>query len=986
MLALLGLFAGAWIGDFLLGRWGTAIGGIAGFLIGVAVMRRREGTAQGPPSDRSATTAGRTAALDPALAERVVLLEQRVDELERTLRFGFPDEARHGDGMAVPATKTLNPPLEAAPTAAAPAADPLAVPGATGSRAAVAHGAERVVRPASVIEVEPVAASSAVAGDALSSRPPELGRFAAPRAPDATRPPVAALPPNPVWAWIAGGNTLARSGVVLLFIGVGFLLKYAAEHVHVPITVRLTGVALGGVALLVVGWRLRVRRRAYAMVLQGGGVGVLYLTVFAALRLYALVPPLAAFALLVWISALSSWLAVRQDAISLAALAVAGGFLAPILTSSETGNHVMLFSYYALLNAGILGIAWFKAWRSLNLLGFAFTFLVGTFWGVTRYRPENFATTEPFLVLFFLFYVAIAVLYALRRSVEVRDYVDAGLVFGTPLVAAGLQSALVYDVEYGMAYSALAMSALYLGLGRFLYSRRKESIRLLVESFLALGVVFATLAVPLGLDARWTSAAWAVEGAAILWSGVRQQRVLMRAFGLLLEFGAGVAFALGLSLWMPATMAAAIPVANSAFVGAVLVSLAGLFSAWRLQREKDRLPEAERAFSGIVFAWGVLWWLFAGWHEIDRFVPPDMQMAVEVGLVTATAIAFAAAERPLRWPMARFPAWLLLPALFAIAVFAIAEVTHRSGHVFAHGGFVAWPVAVAAVVALLHRFDRSGESGVNSNPNPNPNPREAWHAGLCWLVLLLAAHELAWVGSRIAYGHGAWSAAPWGLVPAFGLAAISALASGTNWPVGAHRRAYVVIGAIPVAVLLAVWSLAASVHGDGNPTPLPYFPLANPLDLTQAIVLIAGAMWAVRVRREDPAIFDALPRGSAAALLSALVFLWVNAIALRTIHFWYDVPYTVGALWRSMLVQTALSLLWSSIALGTMAFANRRQWRAPWTAGAALLGVVVAKLFLVELAQVGTITRIVSFIGVGLLLLLIGYLAPLPPRRKEGAP
>ena len=394
-------------------------------------------------------------------------------------------------------------------------------------------------------------------------------------------------------AWIVGGSTLARIGVVLLFIGVGFLLKYAVEHVQVPISLRLAGIALGGVVLLAIGWRLRVNRRAYAMVLQGGGVGVLYLTVFASLRLYDLVSPVAAFALLVSISALSSWLAVRQDAISLAALAVAGGFLAPILTSSQSGNHVMLFSYYALLNAGILGIAWFKAWRVLNLLGFAFTFLVGTLWGVTRYRPEDFATTEPFLIVFFLFYVAIAVLYALRSSVELRNYVDAGLVFGTPLVAAGLQSALVRNIEYGMAFSALAMSALYLVAGRFLYTRRRDDIRLLVESFLALGVVFATLAVPLGLDARWTSATWAVEGAAIVWAGVRLDRGIVRAFGLLLELGAGIAFVLGLSLWAGRAPATLVPFANSAFVGALLVSLSGVFTAWLLDRHREHLSRTE---------------------------------------------------------------------------------------------------------------------------------------------------------------------------------------------------------------------------------------------------------------------------------------------------------------------------------------------------------------------------------------------------------
>jgi uncharacterized membrane protein len=160
-------------------------------------------------------------------------------------------------------------------------------------------------------------------------------------------------------------------------------------------------------------------------------------------------------------------------------------------------------------------------------------------------------------------------------------------------------------------------------------------------------------------------------------------------------------------------------------------------------------------------------------------------------------------------------------------------------------------------------------------------------------------------------------------------------------------------------------------------------PFFNPLDLTQAAVLLALTTWAVRARRLEPQYFNSVPRGAIAGLLCALAFLWVNAIALRSIHFWYDVPYSPRALWQSTLVQAVLSLLWSSLALATMAFANRRQWRVPWVAGAALLGVVVAKLFLVELAQVGTITRIVSFIGVGLFLLLIGYVAPVPPRKEN---
>ncbi|HEV2040604.1 MAG TPA: DUF2339 domain-containing protein, partial [Casimicrobiaceae bacterium] len=461
-----------------------------------------------------------------------------------------------------------------------------------------------------------------------ATRPAEAARDVPPRAPP---PPPS---PPPAWlAWIMGGNTLARIGVLLLFIGVGFLLKYASEHVHVPIELRLSAVAAGAIALLVVGWRLRVRRGAYAMILQGGAVGVLYLTVFAALKLYAVLPPWATIILLLLIAALSSSLAVLQDAIALAVLGIVGGFLAPILTSTHSGDHVVLFSYYALLNAAIFGMAWFKAWRSLNLLGFVFTFIIGTLWGVTRYRPEDFATTEPFLILFFMFYVGIAVLYALRRTVEVRNPVDATLVFGTPLIAAALQSAMVRDMPFGMALSAVAVSAIYLLLARALYSRysrQDEGMRLLVESFLGLGVIFATLAIPLALDARWTSASWALEGAAMLWAGVRQRRWQVRAFGILLQLGAGVAFGRGIVLWASTGTVALVPLLNSNFVGATLLGLAGLFSAWLLWRERAVVSASERFAPPLLFAWGCAWWLAAGWREIDRWVPSEMQLAALV--------------------------------------------------------------------------------------------------------------------------------------------------------------------------------------------------------------------------------------------------------------------------------------------------------------------------------------------------------------------
>lgn len=157
------------------------------------------------------------------------------------------------------------------------------------------------------------------AGGPAAALPPEL-------APPAARVPRRPAPPSPlvsaVHGYLTGGNTLVRVGVIVLFFGVAFLLRYVAEHSRLSIELRLSGVALGAIGLLVLGWRLRRRRAGYAFALQGGAVGILYLTVFAALRLYALLPPTLAFTVLVLIAALSAVLAVLQDSQGFALLGV----------------------------------------------------------------------------------------------------------------------------------------------------------------------------------------------------------------------------------------------------------------------------------------------------------------------------------------------------------------------------------------------------------------------------------------------------------------------------------------------------------------------------------------------------------------------------------------------------------------------------------------------------------------------------------------
>lgn len=930
-------FLGAVLGAILAGSIHFNLA-IVGALVGGVLAWRLSARGQSAEEDRFT-----------AMEAQLARLEARLERLERLEQRPLPP-------VAVPGQ-------DGAPEAAAVADDALAT-----APVSVAEEGFRARQPIPVdvtaaVELPAVAEEAAAPAPKTPMRTPPTAAPQASLTAEQTPRDLRAQPASPLWDRLLRGNLMARAGVVVLFFGVAFLLKYTYQHVQVPIELRLAGVALAAVVLLAIGWRLRLTREGYGLALQGGGVGLLYLTIFGALRLFGLLPAGPAFVLLLAVAALSAVLAVLQDSLALAVLGAAGGFLAPILASTGDGSHVALFTYYAVLNGGILAIAWFKSWRLLNVTGFAFTFGIATVWGVLRYSPDAYASTEPFLVLFFLIYVAIPVLFSRRDAGRVERHLDTTQIFGVPLIGFGLQVGLVREFDQGSAWSALALGAFYLLLARTLWARRGAGQRLLVEAFLALGVVFTTLAIPLAFDGRWTSAAWALEGAAMVWVGVRQQRLPARLFGVLLQFLGGFFYLADLRQrvgdW---------PVVNSVYLGALLLAMGGLFCAWLLQRRRDELRPAERWLASVLFGWGVAWWVFGGLHEIESHLRRPLQGNAMLAFFSGTCLTLSGLARRLVWPLASCPALALLPLM---ALLALASAAHDA-HPFAHLGYLAWPLAFGVQLLLLHRHEAPGKRYL-----------EWLHAGGLWLLAALGAWEVSWAIDTGVAGRAAWPLIAWALVPAALLVLLAVRGERIAWPVAAHLDAYLVAGALPLALFLAAWFVFGNAVSDGDPWPLPYVPLLNPLDLAQAGAVLAVVTWFVEVRRLGLPPLAALPRSLAWTIAAAAAFLWGNAALLRTLHHWTGVPLHLADLSGSDLVQAALSLFWTLLALAAMVLATRRAWRPLWLAGAALMAVVVAKLFLVDLANVGTIARIVSFLGVGVLMLVIGYLAPVPPRAGE---
>jgi uncharacterized membrane protein len=940
-------------------------------------------------------------------------------------------------------------------------------------------------------ELEPIAAAATETNSpqpADAWRPEPTVREAQPRGPNLIDHAI-----SRARAWLFGGNTVLRVGVVLLFLGLAFLLRYATEGMVVPLELRYAGVAAAALGLLGLGWWLRARNSSYALVLQGAGIAVLYLTVFAAMRLHPLLDPSAAFGLLVAVMVCSAILAITQDSLGLAAAAALGGFAAPLLASTGTGSHVALFSYFTLLNAGILAIAWFKAWRLLNVIGFTGTFGIGFAWGLRSYTPEMLWSTEPFLILFFLMYLAIGLLYARRKLLQMGDapaegsreallqwsarkgdYVDGTLLFGPPLVGFGLQFALVQHLEFAAAFSALAMGMMYMGLARWLMAGRTV---LLGETCLALGVIFASLAIPLGLDARWTTAAWAVEGAGIFWLGLRQQRPVGRAFALLLQLGAALTFLselhnsessllggvplgallLGLALlfsfyqlrkaspeqirpwelkglpvlaclglgflyllaplfffshgtvisWALAgvlTLFAGVhlqsrtfvftalavqllagalflaagpqfsdglrPMTHGGFWAPLLLGLAAMVGAWRLQ-----IGHSLGTFKGLsllrlsqaLLVWGAGWWALAWVIEVLNFAPLPLQATLLLSVAAVSVALWAVLALRLGWPSLGVLCTVLMPA----AALVLLAAWHPRYHPAADFGWLAWAAVFVVHFISLRRLAPMLPARVPS----------VAHVLGCWLLMGVLALELRYALLLFSEQYNAWRWLGWAILPSLYLVLMAAPRA-WPWPVSAYSREYRVYAAAPLALLMLGWFWLANVASDGNAEPLPYVPLFNPLELGLLFALFGVYVWSRNSMtqlevREDYAVI------ATQGIAGASLFVFFTALVMRTAHHWSGVPFELDPLLESMRVQAGLSIVWTLMALSLMIGGHLRRRREVWLIGAALIGVVVAKLFFVELSNRGGLARIVSFIGVGVLLLVVGYFAPLPPRRVE---
>jgi len=795
------------------------------------------------------------------------------------------------------------------------------------------------------------AADVAPAPAAQAEKPPQLAAPlpASPRQPAAPDAIERAI--QRVKGWFTTGNVPVKVGMLVLFAGVAALLRYASDQgwLRMPVELRLAGISAAALAALVFAWRKRDSHRSFALALQGGAIGVLLLVTFAAVKLYALIDPAPAFAISVMLIAGLAVMAVLQESRTLAILGVLAGFLAPLWLSTGSGNHVGLFSYYAMLNAGIFAIAWVRPWRILNLLGLAFTFGIGTVWGVLQYKPEHFASTEPFLLLFFGFYLLLPLLYARKAQTPGGARIDGSLLFGTPLIAFSLQAGLLQGERMPLALCALGLAVIYVALAWAL--RHKEKLQLLGRGYAILAVGFATLSIPLALSARATASVFALEGAGLVWLGLTQQRRLPRWAGIGLQLAAALALVLAAyssSGWGHT----AIAVINANFMSALLIAAGGFAAAWLYRQHGNAVVAV------LAYLWGVLWWAGNGLHEINSFVASADRL--HAYLLLAGATGWLAAEVQRRQP-ARALALTTLAGLGLAFPLAFAQM-QSNGQPFAGQGAWVWPLFAVLGLRSLLCLRNSSES-------------VAGLAQLLWWLLWPTVLSLlaSFIGSRFELADG-WVgmllALPWLVLALVSLRRSAWLSA----PLAELFAPFQSVLRLLVFIALGLWWLLMLFNA-GQSAPLPWLAVLNPLDLAQLSVLLLLALWL------RDGVSARTPLASQPVMALALAgLLLVTVMTLRGVHHWGAIAWD-GALLGTGLAQTSLTVVWSLLGMaGWVSGSRRGQWGL-WLAGAILMGIVLLKLLLIDRSNLGDLLGIGAFIAYGLLCTLVGWLAPVPPRR-----
>lgn len=320
---------------------------------------------------------------------------------------------------------------------------------------------------------------------------------------------------------IIGENLINKLGIAITIIGVAIGAKYSIDNNLInPLTRIILGYMLG-LSLLGVGMKLKQNYHNFSAVLVSGAIAIMYFITFAAYSFYGLFGVEVAFGLMLLFTVFAVVTAIHYDKQVVAHIGLVGAYAVPFLLSEGSGKVVILFTYMAIINLGILVLAFRKYWKALYYVSFGLTWMIFASWYNLNYmHSQHFGLAFLFLTVFFAIFYSVFLAYKLVRK-ECFDAFDIILLSTNSFIFYGLgYSLLSIDATYNQL---LGLFTLGNGLIHFVVTmaiyRMKLADRGLFYFVAGLVLVFITMAIPVQLDGHWVTMIWAFEAALLFWIG-----------------------------------------------------------------------------------------------------------------------------------------------------------------------------------------------------------------------------------------------------------------------------------------------------------------------------------------------------------------------------------------------------------------------------------------------------------------------------------
>jgi uncharacterized membrane protein len=733
--------------------------------------------------------------------------------------------------------------------------------------------------------------------------------------------------PAGLLTWITSGNWPAKIGGALVVVGVGALLRYAFSNIEIDPQLKLAAGVVIALALGLVSLFLPEgpNKRAVSLALNGAAFGVAYLTAYSSFGLFNYLSSPKGLALLAITSAAAGVFAVTRSALSLALLSMVGAYLAPAFAVGDPGPKVV-YGYYLFASLLTLAMVTLRGWRPLIHLSFVSTLAGGAFfaWTADYFTAAHAKVMLPMVLALSAVHVAMPILEGGRARGPWLERLDVVYMLGLPAFAALL--------VVGLAPNRVDLAVALVSLG-IIWALAAVALKFATRAGAAVHAVIAVVLVALGAAAWFGDLPWelillafAVGALAIAaWRVAPTGRLHSVLAGIVLLFGAIHALN---SIAADDVTAASF---GSEFVKRIIAA-ALLIAAGVICRRIGQ------ALDTLLLAIGIVWVVIAIGIEV-----------ISWDLASFTLFA--------HWVLLLLGASLWIPGrrlrfadrnVAGLAVAILATAAWASSGASATAAWITLPAAVLVLIGMAVR-PRTDDGDTTGHR--------------LWAALLAPAAAAVW-----AIKAGSFAGIE---VVQFGLAAATVVAIAT-----------LLLGRMLPAERDAWLEGAAEIFGASFATLLGFSTLLaivrNPWAIALEVLCLAGLALVTWMRHSRQRPIELL---TATCMIGLALIL--QASLMRVLGPPGDLDITDVL---RLQLSAVVSLLWAIAGMGLTLWSRKIGSRTLWVSGAILLVASAAKLLLIDFGSLGQLGNILAVIAAGVVFLLVGWLAPMPPARAEREP